>query len=50
MAASAAEVEVHTDALLTIADGAIVALRSTMDETTMALWGRVLAAGAQPAP
>src|SRR2546423_547855 len=38
-------VDVNSDALFTVAGGAIVALQSDMDEASMMAWGTVLMAG-----
>ena len=43
--ADGTRVDVHTESLLTVANGEITGLRARLDETSMAAWGAVLVAG-----
>jgi hypothetical protein len=45
--ADGTKIDVLSNTVFTVADGAIVALRSEMDADSAAMWGRVLAAGAE---
>ena len=43
--ADGSTVELRTNTLFTVTDGAITALQSDMDAASMAMWGKALAAG-----
>ena len=48
--ADGTRVDVETNTLFTIADGAIVALQSDMDPSSVEAWKQVLAAGSFEVP
>ena len=48
--ADGSTVELRTNTLFTVTDGAITALQSDMDAASMATWGKALAAGGFEVP